>query len=463
MSLKRLIALIVIPVVLLTTGAGCFGGGDVKPGSAEKVTLKYWRVFDEKDSFEKIIDAYEARHPNVKIEYRKLRTEEYEKELIRALAEGEGPDIFTVHNSKLEEYKNLLQPMPSELNITYLVTKGTLRKETVLEARREPTLSQKAYKQRFLDVVASDAIMDYQPDPDEEAVSRIFGVPLAVDTLALYSNDELLAAAGIAEAPKTWEAFMEDVIKLTKYDSQGSIIQSGAALGTTNNVDRPSDIISALMLQNGTVMTDDRGRVAFHTIPSGTPDGVFPGLDAVRFYTDFANPTREAYTWNETFPDALEAFANGQTAFFLGYSYHVPMLTSMAPKLDYSINKLPQISGSKEVNFANYWVETVSKTTKNSDYAWDFLLFASDPDNVGSYLAEAKKPTAVRSLIAGQVEDEKLGVFSEQLLTAKTWYHGKDADAMDKAFEDLSNAILLGAGEPSDVISQAARVVSQTY
>jgi multiple sugar transport system substrate-binding protein len=463
MTFKRLISILVVPAVLLTMGAGCFGGGSAPTASAEKVTLKYWRVFDEKDSFEEIIKAYEALHPNVTIEYRKLRTEDYEKELIRALAEGEGPDIFSLHNTKMGEYQNLLQPMPSEVNVTYQVAKGTLRKEVVLEARREPTLSQKAFKQQFVDVVAMDAIRDYQPDPEEDATERIFGVPLAVDTLSLFYNEELLNAAGIAEPPKTWEDFMADSIKLTKYDSNGGIIQSGAALGTTKNVERPADILSALMLQNGTVMTDERGRVAFHTIPSGTPEGVFPGLDAVRFYTDFANPTREAYSWNETFPNNLEAFANGQAAFFLGYSYHIPTLESMAPKLEYSVAKLPQISGSREVNYGNYWLETVSKTTKSSDYAWDFLLYAADPDHVGTYLAEAKKPTALRSLISSQLEDETLGVFASQLLTAKSWYKGKDADAMEKAFKDLSNGVLLETGKPEDVLSQAARVVSQTY
>lgn len=462
MNIKRLIAFVILPVVLLTTGAGCSGGG-ASSAPIEEVTLKYWRVFDEEDSFDAIIEAYQAQHPNVRIEYRKLRPEEYEKELVRAIAEGKGPDIFSVHNTKMGEFKDLLEPMPSELNVSYLVTKGTLRKETALETRREQTLSKRAFESRFVDVVMDDVYMDYQPDPEVDAEQRVFGVPLAVDSLALFYNKELLNAAGVAEPPTTWEEFLEAVYKLTKYDTNGAITQSGAALGTVENVDRAVDILSVLMMQNGAQMTDERGRVAFHTIPEGTPRDIFPSLDAVRFFTDFANPTKKAYTWNEKFPDSLEAFANGQTAFFLGYSYHIPLLESAAPKLDYGIAPLPQITGGKEINYANYWIEGVSKTSKYDDYAWNFLLFASNPDNVDTYLAEAKKPTAVRGLIDSQLEDEELGVFASQLLTAETWYRGKDADAMEKAFENLAELILVGTAEPEEAIEQAAKVVSQTY
>lgn len=461
--MKKFFTFLLVGVVLVTTGAGCFGGGSTGTASAAKITLKYWRVFDTQDTMKDIIAAYRVLHPNITIDYKIFRPEEYETELIKALAKGEGPDMFSVHNAKMGEFKDLLTPMPSTLNVSYLVTKGTLRKETVLEARQEATPSQKAFKQNFVDAVASDVIMDYQPDPKQAATSRVFGVPYAVDTLALFYNKALLNAAGIAEPPKNWDEMLTDVPKLTKIDANGKITQSGAALGTTKNVESMADILSVLMMQNGTPMEDDRGRVAFDTVPQGTPRDVQPGLDAVRFYTDFANPTKEVYAWNADFPSSREAFANGQTAFYLGYSFDVPLIESAAPKLDYGIAPLPQIAGGKQVNIANYWAEGVSKTSKNADYAWNFLLFAAGPDNVKSYLTNAKKPTALRALISDQLEDETLGVFASQLLTAETWYHGADADATGKALQNLADTILGGTDEPEKALSQAARVVGQTY
>lgn len=459
---NRTIALGILASLLLTLGAGCGGSGDTG-ATMEDVTLKYWRVFDNDDAFEEIIDAYTTLHPNVEIEYKKLRYDEYEDELVRAFAEGEGPDIFSVHNDSMNEYKSLMMPMPASTTVTYLEQRGTVRKETVVVSKTETTMSQKQLKDAFVDAVVDDVILDYQPDPEVEAEERIFGLPLSVDTLVLFYNKDLLNAAGIAEAPQTWNAFQEAVVKLTDIDETGLIRQSGAAIGTSRNVERASDILSVLMMQNGTDMTDERGRVAFHTIPDDAPRDVFPGLDAVSFYTDFANPTKEVYTWNDTFPDSFTAFANGQTAFFFGYSYHIEQLATSAPKLNYAIAKLPQIENGREANYANYWIETVSKDTESEDWAWDFVQFAAEKENVDSYLAAAQKPTALRALINGQLSDEKLGPFAEQLLTAESWYHGNDATAMEEAFKDLIDLMLTGTDEPERAIEQAARVVSQTY
>lgn len=458
---QRTISSLVLASVLLTLGAGC-GGGNART-ELEQVELTYWRVFDNDDAFDEIISSYTAMHPNVKIDYKKWRFDEYEDELVNALAEGTGPDIFSIHNDAMVEYKNLMLPMPESTTITYLETQGTLRKEVVAVEREENTMSLKELKNSFVDVVTDDVVLDYQPDPKVEAEERIFGLPMSVDTLALFSNKELLNAAGISTPPETWQDFQEDVIKLTAIDDGGSIKQSGAGLGTSRNVNRVTDILAVLMMQNGTNMIDERGRVTFHTIPDDTPTDVFPGLDAVRFYTDFANPTKEVYTWNEDFTTSFDAFAAGQTAFYLGYSYDIPLLRTVAPKLDFSISKLPQIEGGREANYANYWVETVSKDTDYPDWAWDFLQYAASADNVTAYLNEAAKPTALRSLINGQLSSEDLGVFAEQLLLAESWYHGSNVAATEEALKDLIDEILTGTDKPEESIEKAARIVAQTY
>ena len=361
------------------------------------------------------------------------------------------------------QYQSLLAPEPASTTIPYLETQGTLRKQTIVVSKTLPTESIKDLKRDFVDTVAEDVVFPYQPDPKVAAVDSVYGLPLSVDTMALYANKDLLNAAGIAAAPTSWQDFHDDVVKLTKLDSTGKIIQSGAGFGTSSNVNRAVDILSVLMMQNGTNMTDDRGRVTFQLVPDGTPHNLFPGLDATTFYTDFANPTKDAYTWNDTFPSSFDAFTAGQTAFYLGYAYDLPLIRTAAPKLNFTLNKLPQITGGREVNYPNYWVEGVSKDSKNTDWAWDFVNFATNKTNVTSYLTKANKPTALRSLISTQLDSEDLGVFAEQLLLAQSWYHGKDTAAMEKAMNSFIDTILAGTDDPSKAIETTARVVSQTY
>lgn len=450
--------------LLVLTGQGCLGGGGSQTATLPTVELEYWRVFDGKDTFDPVIDAYRAQHPNVRINYRKLRFDEYEEELVRAFAEGRGPDIFSVHNTWMREYQDLMMPMPESVTIIQQEQRGTVRREVVTVAVEKPTISQKTLNADYVEAVPEDVVLPYQPDPRSAAQNRIYGLPLSVDTLALYYNRDLLDAAGIAVPPSTWTEFQQNVTDLTAINEAGDVLQSGAAMGTAENVERAADILSLLMLQTGTQMTDERGRIAFNTIPSDVPEGVFPGLNALEFYTDFANPTKEVYTWNDSFPNSFDAFANGETAFFLGYSYHAPLIRTAAPKLNFAVAPAPQIANSREVNFANFWVEGVSAQTENSDWAWDFLMFAADEENVALHLSEAGKPTALRSLIDDQVEDEDLGPFAQQLLTAESWYKGSDAEAMEDAFKDMIKDFRAGTYEdPADALDLAAEKVAQTF
>ncbi len=455
MFTKKFITLFALIALL---GAGCGGPSEAQKLADQSVTIKIWRVFDDDNTFSEIMNAYRAIHPNVSFEYRELRIDEYEDELLHAFAQGEGPDIFSVHNTWMGEYLSLIEPMPPSVKIPYSETRGTIKKETVYTLKEEPTLSMRALKSDFVDVVAKDVVRSYRPNQNANAQDRIFGLPLSVDSLALYYNRDLLNAAGIPEPPSSWTAFQDQVAKLTRVGQNNAILQSGAAMGTGNNVERATDILNLLMLQNGAKFIDDRGVAVFAT-ESG---GELLAADAVRFYTDFANPLKQVYTWNEEQPSSFDAFVNGKTAFFFGYSYHAPLIKIRSPKLNMGIAPVPQIEGGKTVNFANYWIEAVSKQTDISNWAWDFISFSTGKERVESFLKTARKPTARRALITAQLEDETLSVFSSQTLTAESWYRGNDAQAVEKAFLDLISAALAGE-EIQKSLTIAQNKINQTF
>ncbi len=459
---KRLRTLIIIPVVLALMGQGCTN----KPSEAivnatKPVTVTWWTVYEDLDAIQPTINAYRAIHPNVTIEPRVLRLEEYENTLINALAEDRGPDIFSLHNTWIAKYQNKLAPVPDSLTIPFSSIQGTIKKEKVTEMRTTPGLSVKNLKNQFVDAVANDVILNVPSDDGKTTVDKIFALPLAGDSLALFYNKDLMNAAGIPEPPVYWDDFQKMIPKLTKQDSQGNIIQSGAALGTAKNVERFSDILSVLMMQNGAVM-EGNGRATFDRVPQTLVTDTPPGDGATVFYTDFANPAKDVYTWNDKMPGSLQAFASGKTAFFFGYAYQLASIKAQAPKLNFGIAKLPQISGNPEVNFANYWANGVSKKSKNQSWAWDFLQFAATADQTSKYLDNAKRPTLLRSLIQKQTNDIDLSVFASQMLTAKSWYHGKNDTVSEQSLSDLIYAVLNGV-ELRKSVTNAANRVSETY
>lgn len=457
------VVLMSLTAILVFNGFSC-GGGDETPVTTP-FTIRYWRVFDDQDAFRDIVSAYQAIHPHIRIEYRQFRYEEYERELLNAYAEDRAPDIFSIHNTWMNEWRPRLLAAPAQLSIPYTEMKGSLKKEAVTTIRTIPGMTVRQLANDFIDTVYHDVVIPTeQADPRAPLIPRVYGLPLSVDTLVMYYNRDILNENGIAKPASHWLEFQEQVKKITRIDEAGNIIQPAASLGTSGNVERAGDILSILMMQNGTEMTDENGIATFDRVPSTLPDRQTPpGADALVFYTDFANPAKEVYTWNDKMPGSFEAFVSGKTAYFFGYSYHLPTIRLQNPDLNFGIAPLPQIQGNQPSNFANYWVEVVSRNTEHPDEVWEFLQFMTSAEHVQSYLDRTGKPTALRSLINSQLEDIDLSVFASQLPTAMSWYTGTDATATEQTFDDMIDEMLTGEEpDPVKIVELGATKVNQT-
>ena len=206
--------------------------------------------------------------------------------------------------------------MPPSVTIPYSEVRGTVKKEVVYTLKEQPTISIKKLKSEYVDVVIDDVIRKYQPNSKAEPTDKIFALPLALDTLAMYYNKDLLNAAGIPEPPGTWQQFQNQVTKLTKIGPDDVVLQAGAAMGTSKNVERAADLISVLMMQNGTQMTNNRDHATFASRSSEEQEELT--YDAVNFYSDFANPSKQVYTWNEKQPSSFDAFVAGNIPIYWG-------------------------------------------------------------------------------------------------------------------------------------------------
>ena len=460
---KFKLVILLLTFVLVISGCGLKQGNTAAMEELNNpITLKYWRVFDGKDSFDEIIAAYRELHPNVKIEYRKLRYDEYEQALLEAWAEDRGPDIFTIHNTWLPEYETKILPMPESLELPYIIERHKRTGEVeAADYRQVKTLTPMDVRNKFAEMVYQEVIYE----------DKVMGLPLSLDSLALFYNRTMLDNAQITKVPTTWLEVKEAVKKLTLQDEAGNIIQAGIALGAADNINRATDILSLLMMQNGTQMLDETGRqTAFHLASPFTTDKTYrPGMEALRFYTDFALPSKEVYSWNDEMPEASQAFIQGKLAMILGYSYQLPLIKTQGAKINIGTAEAPHINADGtdalggKINMASYWVETVSKKTEYENYAWDFLIFISDEEQVLKYLNKARKPTALRSLVTQQLDDYDIQPFANQVLTAKSWYRGRNPQAAEEIFREMINQVVEGKNTAAEAIEFAASRVNQTF
>ncbi len=457
-------------LIVVLVGFGCAGASKEEQASIKPITLEYWRVFDDVDDFQESIASYRAQHPHIRINYKKLRAEEYERALLEAFAEDRGPDIFSIHNTWIGGYANKITPMPKQTTVAKITVEGSLKKERKIVLEKKKTLSASKLQKSLVPVVTKDIIRDVLVDPEENTFEKkVLGLPLSVDTMVMFYNNDILSQAGIPNPPVSWEQFQNAVKLITKYSGDDSIIQAGAGIGTARNVNRSTDIVSLLMMQNGAKMTNEFDEPTFHRTPAELAGEreLPPGVEALIFYTEFANPLETVYTWNSQMPDAFEAFADGKVGFFFGYNYHIPLLKAANPKLNYSFSSVPQLDPNFSANHASYWVETVAKKTENPDEAWDFLQHIIKKDNVEKYLERTNRPTASRSIMESQLENPELEPFVSQLLTAQSWYRGKDSNAMEGIMMDMIEEALANAPiDPrkafQNAINRAISRLSQT-
>lgn len=460
------IILIVLLIVLLLGGgliaANVFLKKDIiklpflkKVGKSE-TTLVYWGLFEPDSVFQQIIADYEKENPNVKISYSQENLKDYQERLNYALrrqgtengeegeiVQRESPDIFRIHATWIPVFGSLLSPVPST------VYDGATYEKTFYPSTKE--------------------LLRYQ--------GQYIAIPLMFDGLALYYNEDLLKTAG-KTPPRSWTELKKIACEMTTRDSQGKITTAGVAMGTANNVDHWSDILGLMMLQNGADLTNPAAcsEESGSAVESGS---LCLGRDALTFYTIFASDqacsgesVNPGAVWDRFMPTSTYSFATGNLAMYFAPSWRVHEIKELNPSLNFKIIPIPQLEGNK-VAWASYWVEAVSKNSKNKDEAWKFLGYLSSKETMqklyqtqsslrGSF-GEPYSRTDMASLLKDQ---PYVGAYIEQAPFAKGWYLSSRTsdnainDKIIKYYEDAVNEVNRG-GDPLNALKTASQGVIQ--
>ncbi len=408
-----------------------------------KVTLTYWGLFEPPSVFQQVIADYEKIHPRVKINYSQENLKTYRERLQAALARNEGPDIFRLHQTWVPMLGSYLSPIPS----------------TVYDAA--------AFESTFYP--AAKESLRFQ--------GRYVGIPLEFDGLALFYNQDLFRSAAKAP-PRTWAELRKTACELTVKDDQGRIMTAGVALGTAGNVDHWSDILGLMLLQNGA----DLGNPASCQKESGSAlageEACF-GRDALSFYASFAmdqacqnTGVEVGSVWNDLMPASTYAFATGKVAMYFGSSWQVFEIKKLNPGLNFMIVPVPQLEG-KNINWASFWVEGVSKNSKYQAEAWEFLKYLSSKEVLqklyqtevalrGSF-GEPYSRKEMAEMLKGQ---PLVGAFLEQAPNAKSWYLSSRTgdnglnEQIIKYYEDAVNGVNSGQ-DPLSALVTAGKGITQ--
>lgn len=392
------------------------------------INLTYWGLWEDKEIYEPLIFAYQAKNPNVKIDYQKKTITEYREKLIARSQNGQGPDIFRFHNTWIPQLK--------------------VNDESILSALPPEIMSVDEYNKTFYPIIQKDLKIN----------GKYYGLALEIDGLVLVINDSLFKKAGIASPPLSWTEDLIDIVnKMSVRDENKQIITAGIALGTAENIDFFSEIFGLLLVQNG-------GNLSNLDSPEA--------IQALEVYRRFAEPPTNY--WDETMPNSTTAFIQEKVAMIIVPSWQILTIKTINPDIKIKVVPVPKGPQGKQISIASYWVEGVSKYSKNQIEAWKFLKFLTEREQMSKlYETQAKtrlfgEPYSRVDLGATLVQHEYLGAVISQAndyislpMTSMTQDNGLN-DGIIVYLKDAINATAQGVAY-SEALKNAKKGIDQIF
>ncbi len=346
----------------------------------------------------------------------------YESELTNALAVGAGPDLFILRQDYAEQDAGKTLPFPPSL----------------LTAAQ----FQSAY---------ADAASPYLTG------AGILALPFLADPLVLYWNRDILNAGGIAKPPSFWDEVLAIAQNknINIRDNSGGVVKSAIALGEYSNVDNAKDILSALILQSGGGITErDGGGKLIPSLAPQSGSSARGAESALRFFTQFADPSKDYYSWSRGLENSRSAFASGDLALYVGFASEEPVIRRMNPNLSFSIAPMLQVrEGGKISNSARVYAFAVSRAAKNPAGAQVVAGLLSAPAVSKEFSAAFGMPSASRDVLAMPAEGNKL-LANREVLIARSWVDPEPAKTAD-IFRDMIGRVSSGRMQVAESVQRA--------
>jgi ABC-type glycerol-3-phosphate transport system substrate-binding protein len=382
-----------------------------------------------------IIDAYQAQineinEIGIEINYTEFAEENFEAELIEALASGNAPDTAIMSDDMILKHENKL---------------------FVIDYEFYPQFD---FQNAFIE--AGEVLMR------EEGV---IGLPLTIDPLVMYWNRTILNNGGISRAPEFWDEFLTIVPNVVQRDTSSNVTRAGIAMGEFANIRNAKSILISLIQQSGNdVVVRDSETGKFKSIlEQRNGFKLNPADTAVNYFTQFSNPSKDVYSWNRALPDSQEMFLSGDLAFYFGFASELPSIIERNPNLNFSVAPLPQ-SRTSDIQSAVGKMQfvTILNRSQNISAAFATLYEITTPANI-KLLSDMTGLPPVRREILGEVPAKaNQEVFNRAALITETFLD-PNKNQTDKIFKDMIESVVIGRSGTSEAVLRASRELADLF
>ena len=417
---KFQITLLAIFVVCAVIGVAVFATSSSN-SSSQLVPITIWGTLPASDMNQAISDIETANKNIFQASYTYIDPADFESTLVDAVATGKGPDIALIPSELFLSVRNLLYPIPYA------------------------SYSQAAFDSSF--VQAGDMFL---------SPNGIYAFPVGVDPMVMFWNRDMLSTAGIALPPKTWTDVIAMAPKLTTKDGNGNIIQSTLAFGEWDNVPYAKNILATLMFQGGTPIdsADPSTGALSSDLSERNSQGISGAEEAVKFFTQFADPSQDLYSWNRSEPMADSAFLAGDVAFYFAPASQTVALRARNPNLNFAVAEMPQTGTTAAVTYGDVYAFGILKSSANinADLS-DINLLTGDTAAADISAAAGIAPSRLDLLAETPSQDYQATEWQGALISRG--FLDPDSNATNNLFQGMVESVTSDTKDVTDAVSSA--------
>ena len=327
LSLFRLSVLILF---LVSGLAGCDSAGN------RAQVIEFWAMGQEGEQVKALLPDFERRHPDLRVRVQQIPWSAAHEKLLTAYAGDAMPDVFQLGNTWIPEF-------------------GALRAIEPLDERLKswPAATLNDY---FPGILATNRL-DH----------RTYALPWYVDTRLLFYRRDLLAAAGFADTPATWDDWLKAM----------------AALKTSNDPARYAILLPINEWQLPVILALQRGATLLrdHNQYGDFQNPLF--RDAFAAYLNLFAQGLAPPVSNTQMANLYQEFAKGTFAVYISGPWNIGEFGRRLPATvqpHWDTAALPTFEGAAGVSLAGGASLALNRTSPRQEAAWKLLEFLAEPE-----------------------------------------------------------------------------------
>ncbi|QDE34109.1 sugar ABC transporter substrate-binding protein [Microbacterium foliorum] len=346
--------------------AGCAAGDSgTDGGDGGDVTIEFaqwWEPELPDGEFRALIDEFEDANPGITVELVSGPYASTKEQLFAGAASGTMPDVVGLDGAWVNDFAS--QGVISDLS----------------------------------------ALMEEYDYDDSELASQIqvdgstYMIPVVNFVYPMFTNDSLLAEAGVTAPPTTRTEFADAASKVSALGGDVSGWVLPLSLEAPNGVQ--NDVMSWVWASGGSMLKDGQ--------PDLTNDDVTSAVDFIGGMWDDGSIASGSFTMKEQ--DKVEEFTNGRVGMMIDSLAHINLIRETNPDLQFSISALPAedgYDGERGIPYAS-WGIGVAENSEHKEAAFKLVEFLMSEQTNSELSTMANAFPGNSTSVPGFVEDDEL-------------------------------------------------------